>query len=165
MNVFFSWSPQRDFVGRIGVSLRCFQTHQYSWVVSDSLLGAGQASLGKKAVSLKSFHICWSSLWIWSWNPMFADTWSVFAAGWSWCLLQGGLGEGLSSHGAGILLGCTDRKYWFSHHFPAQRGDLLCLHSLVSSSSLVSPHGIFTVTASDSGYQGTSIQCFPKWHP
>lgn len=76
------------------VFLRSFQTHHYSWVVSDSLLGTGQPRLGEKGSEPKIMSHMFEFLMDLVMVPVFADTWNVFAAGWSWCLFKGGPGEG-----------------------------------------------------------------------
>lgn len=101
-------------------------------------------------MSLKSFHICLCSSWIWSWGPMFADTWAVFVEGRRWCLLKGGLGEGPPLIGLAFCLTALRENIGSAIISSPIENLLLCLHSLVSSSSLVSSHGVFMATGCDS---------------
>lgn len=108
-------------------------------------------------MSLKSFHICLCSSWIWSWGPMFADTWAVFVDGGRWCLLKRGLGEGPPLTGLAFCLAALMENIGSTIiSFPVENL-LLCLHSLVSSSSLVSSHGIFMAIGYDSHGQGHGL--------
>lgn len=80
------------------------------------------------------------SPWIWSWGPVIANSWNVFAADWSWYLLWA---RGLLLRGWALCLpmlaGSVDSSTFFSH-----TGLLFCLYSLVSSSLILS-HGTFTL--------------------
>lgn len=151
----FSWSTQ-SFMGRIGVPLRCFQPINRAALFLISFWGQARPVWGKGSEPKVISHmlvflmdlvmgpyvcrhlgsVCWRLEMVFAW---------------------GRLGRGSSSHRAGILFGCAKGKYWLSHHFPCHREPLLCLLSLVSSSSLVSSYGMFVATEYDSHGQGHGL--------